>query len=195
MQSDDLKLNSLKSNKHKSSKRQPYFEAALSDFVYDAASGRAIRHLVQCGYTTEQIMHLLNYPTPRYKVEKTVYRYLKETGVIVTQFPISLDQMQSVVIKCPSEDKLYCKLKQYIQENGQENSYLSCPFGIMDTNILLSPLTLREKEYILGIAWESFVVYHQLNQRMLEIGSQLAFQNDIFSFYFLKSMEILTCST
>lgn len=178
----------------KPTKRQTYFESALSDFVYDAASGRAIRHLVDRGYTTEQIMNLLNYPTPRKKVEKTVYRYLKETGIILTQLPIPREQMQPVILKCNSEDMLYCHLKEYICQNGQENSYLSCPFGIKNINNILSPLTLREKEYILGIAWEPLIAYHQLNQRMLEIGSQLAFNNDMFAFYFFKSMEYLTCS-
>ena len=60
-----------------------YFQDALSDFVYDAASGRAIRHLADTGYTTAQIVHQLDYPTPFAKVQHTVTRHLKETGILL----------------------------------------------------------------------------------------------------------------
>ena len=36
--------------------KQNYFKQALSDFAFDAAAGRAIRHLVDVGYTSSQIM-------------------------------------------------------------------------------------------------------------------------------------------
>ena len=36
--------------------RPKYFEAALSDFVFDVAAGGAIRHLVDRGYSVEQMM-------------------------------------------------------------------------------------------------------------------------------------------
>ena len=52
--------------------RQKYFDEALSDFVHDAASGGAIRHLVDLGYSLTQIMQALSYPTPRERVQKTV---------------------------------------------------------------------------------------------------------------------------
>ena len=45
-----------------------YFEAALSDFVFDVAAGGAIRHLTDRGYSVEQIMRELSYPVPRIKV-------------------------------------------------------------------------------------------------------------------------------
>lgn len=60
-----------------------YFQDALSDFVHDAASGRAIRHLVDIGFTTARIMNELDYPTPFEKVQRTVTRYLKETGILL----------------------------------------------------------------------------------------------------------------
>lgn len=49
---------------NKNEKPGKYFQDALSDFVYDAASGRAIRHLTDSGYTAAQIMQQLSYPTP-----------------------------------------------------------------------------------------------------------------------------------
>lgn len=41
-----------------------YFQNALSSFVTDAACGGAIRHLVDIGYTLDQIVERLDYPAP-----------------------------------------------------------------------------------------------------------------------------------
>ena len=172
--------------------KQNYFKQALSDFAFDAAAGRAIRHLVDVGYTSSQIMQRLDYPVPEAKVHKAVYRYRTETGILLKNLPeISF---QSVLLKRKNDvlTSLYSYLMHKILQNGEENSYLSCPFGLLPpdrVHKILSPLTTREREYILGIAWEPAVVYHRLNLRMLEIGVQLAADSDIFLFYFLKTKE------
>jgi len=62
--------------------RKEYFEAALSDFVFDVAAGGAIRHLTDRGYSVEQIMRELSYPVPRDRVEKAVYRHLTESRIL-----------------------------------------------------------------------------------------------------------------
>lgn len=59
-----------------------YFEAALSDFVFDVAAGGSIRHLTDRGYSVEQIMRELSYPVPRARVEKAVYRHLIQLSLI-----------------------------------------------------------------------------------------------------------------
>lgn len=66
---------------------QKYFKNALSDFTYETASGGAIRHLADLGYTVKQITEKLTYPTPYERVRKTVWQYLIDTGVILTQEP------------------------------------------------------------------------------------------------------------
>lgn len=178
-------------------KRQKYFDEALSDFVHDMASGRAVRHLADTGYTTTQIMQMLDYPASRQSVEKTVYRHFIETGIILTKLPVPKDSMVQSVLECSSEAQLYACLKKHLAQNGEEHSYISCPFGLPGTNTadalqkLLSPLTTREKEYILGIPWEPAVMYHRLNRRMLEIGLQLAAHSCQFSFYFIKSLKTI----
>ncbi len=73
-----------------------YFQDALSDFVYDAASGRAIRHLADAGYTTEQIVNQLDYPTPFAKVQHTVTRHLKESGILLESLPVPPASLQAV---------------------------------------------------------------------------------------------------
>jgi hypothetical protein len=56
----------------------------------------------------------------------------------------------------------------------------------------LSPLTSRERDYILGIPWEKKIMYHRLTSRMLEISVQLAVHSpEELTFYFLQSRERL----
>lgn len=66
---------------------QEYFKNALSDFTYEAASGGAIRHLTDLGYTVKQICEQLSFPTPYARVQKTVWQQLIDTGVILTEEP------------------------------------------------------------------------------------------------------------
>ena len=64
-----------------------YFQKALADFTHEAASGGAIRHLTDMGYTVKQIAALLDFPTPYERVQKGVWERLLETRVIVTEEP------------------------------------------------------------------------------------------------------------
>ena len=66
---------------------QDFFRNALSDFTYEAASGGAIRHLTDLGYTVKQISEKLTYPTPYERVRKTVWQQLLDTNVVLTEEP------------------------------------------------------------------------------------------------------------
>lgn len=175
-----------------------YFEDALSDFIHEMTSAGAIRHLVDAGYSVEQIMNTLDYPTPRERVEQTVYRYMTESGILLTRLPMKEEAMRRYNLKHPSIKELSDILREKMDRNGIERSYASCPFGAYgkkDTELLrgqLSCLTSREQEYILGIRWEQKVMYHRLNDPMLEIGKYLAVKSDFeIQFYFLKTEEIV----
>lgn len=67
--------------------KQDYFRNALSDFTYEAASGGAIRHLADLGYTVRQICDKLTYPTPYERVRNTVWQHLIDTRVVLTEEP------------------------------------------------------------------------------------------------------------
>lgn len=178
--------------------KQKYFEEALSDFVHDAASGGAIRHLAQLGYTTGQIMERLDFPTPRERVEKTVSRYLMEQGILVEKLPCPEEEMTARVLKRTTQAKLCATLRAYIQKNGEAHSFAGCPFGVMQRKDkaqyqrLLSCLTLREREYMEGLPLADRMMYHRLNDRMLEISIVLAVRGGWDArFYFLDSREML----
>lgn len=76
-----------------------YFRDALSDFTYEAASGGAIRHLTDLGYTAKQIAEKLTYPTPYERVRKTVWQQLVDTQVVLTQEPGSGKQRGKTTYK------------------------------------------------------------------------------------------------
>lgn len=64
-----------------------YFQNALSDFTHEVASGGAIRHLAGLGYTVKQISERLDFPTPYDRVQREVWKYFLETGVILYDEP------------------------------------------------------------------------------------------------------------
>ncbi len=178
--------------------KQKYFEEALSDFVHDVASGRAIRHLVSSGYTTDQIMQRLDFPTPRERVEQTVYRCMTESGTLLESLPVPEENMETVFLKDAKPAQLAALLSEYLGADGEEFSYVSCPFGTIrrDREIrlarMMACLTAREREYLLGIPWKMQIMYHRLNSRMWEISLQMAVHSDAeMKFYFLKSKKIV----
>lgn len=179
-----------------SDEKREYFQAALSDFVFDVAAGGAIRHLVDRGHSVEQIMKELDYPVPRTKVEKAVYRYMTETGILIAKLPPEDDNVRIHLLHEKDGKKLHEAIIRYSEEYGIENSYMECPFRkwIKDDKCklqqVISCLTSREQEYILGICWEQNVMYHRLNERMREIGIKLSMHTDEeWKFYFIESIK------
>ncbi len=175
-----------------------YFEEALSDFIFDAASGGAIRHLADRGYSVEQIMKELDFPAPRERVEKTVYRHMIDTGMLRVSLPVEEESMRIQSCRQMTVYELTKYLSEHIGVNGEESSYMLCPFGTWlkndknKLNQVIACLTAREQEYIMGIRWERNIMYHRLNSRMLEIGAQLARNSEMDTrFYFLAERLIV----
>ncbi|MCI9534984.1 MAG: hypothetical protein HFG53_09295 [Lachnospiraceae bacterium] len=67
--------------------KQEYFKKSLSDFTFDMASGGAIRHLADRGYTVEQIVKMLDFPTPYDRVRQTVWKYFLDKGTVLLKEP------------------------------------------------------------------------------------------------------------
>ncbi len=99
-------------------------------------------------------------------------------------------QMRSILWKesiyDPRRDgKLTELLHRKCEKYGETYSYVSCPFGkLADDQYsqngaetiaeeIISCLNGRQREYLQGIRWDQPVLYHRLNQRMLEILSKL----------------------
>lgn len=188
----DFKNENVKDEFHNPNSK--YFQEALSDFMYDAASGRAIRHLCDAGYTAAQIMRQLDYPTPFSKVQHTITRHLKETGVLLEQLPILCSNFETIRFNRIQPETLFSFLTAQIKQDGEEHSYMSCPFTAAGQQTdtfqrACSMLTKREREYLEGIIWDVMPSYHRLNRRMLEIGVQIASCSKDIRFYFLISKK------
>lgn len=78
---------------------QSYFQNALSDFTHEAASGGAIRHLTDLGYTTKQIMERLDFPTPLARVQKEAWQRLIDTNVILLEEPGSVKREKTAYVR------------------------------------------------------------------------------------------------
>lgn len=66
---------------------QEYFKQALSNFTFEIASGGAIRHLADHGYTVEEIAEKLDFPTPHERIQDTVWKHFLEKGVLLFEEP------------------------------------------------------------------------------------------------------------
>lgn len=66
---------------------QEYFKKALADFMFDAASGGAIRHLADRGYTATEILKKLDFPTPYDRIQNTIWQHFLDTGVLLLEEP------------------------------------------------------------------------------------------------------------
>lgn len=67
--------------------KQDYFNNAISNFTFEVASGGAIRHLADLGYTVKQIKERLDFPTPYEKVQKAVWEHLLDKGILLVEEP------------------------------------------------------------------------------------------------------------
>lgn len=192
--------------------RESYFEAALSDFTFDVAAGGAIRHLTDRGYSVEQMMRELSYPVPRAKVEKAVYRYMTESGILLAKLPEENGNLRIRCLKAEKGADFARKLADAIAESGEKTAYMECPFGGWKKGTerktlptiesepggaemgyrgeewfrqTFTCLTGREQEYLSGIRWEQDVMYHRMNDRMREIALKLIRNTDYgWKFYF-----------
>lgn len=75
---------------------QEYFKNALANFMYEAASGDAICHLADQGYTVRQMKEQLAFPTSYEKIQKTVWKHLCSTGVLLLTEPGSGKQQEKI---------------------------------------------------------------------------------------------------
>ena len=91
-----------------------YFQKALADFTHQVASGGAIRHLTDLGYTVKQIMDRLDYPTSFERVQMGVWERLIESGVVLLEEP-GRQHIEGIT----NEDGKRMKKAVYVQDYDQ----------------------------------------------------------------------------
>lgn len=100
---------------------QSYFQNALSNFTHEVASGGAIRHLTDLGYTAKQIAGQLDYPTPFSRVRQDVWQRLIETDVILLEEPGSGKKEKTSYVR--EHDKFgRSSFRRVVEAAGEENA-------------------------------------------------------------------------
>lgn len=158
--------------------KESFFQQALSDFTSQVAYGDAVKRLADEGYSTKQILEMIDYPAPESKVEKMVFERLCETGVILLELPEKkgyLDVSENFVANVSKsklrKDKFLAQLNKRCLQNGIENSYIMLEFNLenKDTLKMLSKLDNRQRDYIIGIFGSHKKIYHRINFTIREI--------------------------
>ena len=177
-----------------------YFSKALSNFTNDIASGDAIRHLADLGYTVNEIHDRLDFPTPHSRIADTVWKHYIDMGVIRLNEPDGRPvEKVSYVREYDSLGRAYYKQVREVvmpggctasqddvthspksQSDGVEDSaplkYIPVDFGIKiyqnraAFEESLSDLEPRDRDYILSLPWPLKTVWHIADERMNRIS-------------------------
>lgn len=153
-----------------------YFSNALYDFVSDVASGDAIRHLADKGFTVREIVERLSFPTPVEKVRKVVWQHYIDTGVIRLTEPNNEPLTRVAYVK---ESNQYGKssFRRVVEKvsNSKELEYVTCDYGkemYKDKERFVGQLECLDacdREYILELPWPLERVWHVRDERMERI--------------------------
>ncbi len=155
---------------------EEYFKKALSDFTNDFASGGAIKHLADNGFTVKEIHDRLDFPTPMSKVSETVWKHFLDEGIILTEEPVKGEIKEKIdYVKVQSEFGKTSFKRVVTQMPAPECEYIKCDFGkeiYKDKEGFkksLSVLSERDRDYILGLPWPLTPVWHIADERMKRI--------------------------
>lgn len=158
------------------------FRQALSDFTFDVASGGAIRHLTDLGYTVKQIQEKLDFPTPAARIQEGVWKRLVDTGVIFLEEPRRQEAKEKVNYIREYDSYGKASFRRVVETNMQPETagaFLVCEFGLLryrdgeKYRKVLGALDEKQAEYIDGLPWPLRKVWHRADERMQEIERRL----------------------
>lgn len=158
-----------------------HFQNSLQTFALDVASLGAVRHLAECGWTVDEIMDELAFPTPREIVRREVWETLVKNGVIRCTSPTGktvLKQERFVREYGKYGKATFRKVVETVEVEEAPEDYVACDFGKYSEEELTERLARagisgRDRDYILGLPWEKTTVYHRRDERMNRIEKKL----------------------
>ncbi len=164
---------------------QSYFEKALSDFTFDMASGGAIRHLTDLGFSVNEIAERLDYPTPVEKIKETVWKHLVQQGILCMDDPTVTTKAEKITYKQEYSDTGKMTFRRVVEHQElSDKVYIPCDFGkrrYQNEALFLeqlSSLNVKDRDYILGLPWPLQTVWHVADERMIRIRKVLEKQRD-----------------
>ena len=158
------------------------FRQALSDFTFDVASGGAIRHLTDLGYTVKQIQEQLDFPTPVTRIQEAVWKRLVETGIIFLEEPWRQTSKEKVNYIREYDSYGKASFRRVVETNPRPETagaFLVCEFGLLryrdgeKYRKVVGALDARQAEYVDGLPWPLKKVWHRADERMLGIERRL----------------------
>ena len=156
------------------------FKNALISYVRDFASGDAIRHLADKGYTVEEISGRLDFPIEREEIGKIVWQRYLDTGVIALKDPAAQGTFEEVSYEKVQGRYGKVSFKQVKKQMNYTEEYVACDLGkklYKDRESVvkrLSGLNENELEYVLGLPWPLETVWHKKDARIVRILEALA---------------------
>ena len=153
------------------------FKKALGNMTREVAYKAAVRHLTDNEYSLDQIMENLSYPVSRDEVQRTMYEYMLESGIICEELPDE-DTVKEKVSYVMEEGAYGKKSYRRIVETDTTGKYeyAPCDFGTLDEigwERLKKRLDKKDIEYVTGIPWPDKTVYHRMTERFKGIWSRL----------------------
>ncbi len=156
-----------------------FFKQALANMTQDAASGDAIRHLADAGYTVDQIANRLTFKTPRERIRKTVWEHYIDKGIISMVDPkgLPLEEVDYVREQNEYGKVSFRRVTKKVERPNAE--YIACDFGRQiyknseEFEKKLKKLDKADDEYVRGLPWPLETVYHIADERMKRIISIL----------------------
>ena len=156
-----------------------YFNRALSDFTFDVASGGAICHLCDLGYSVKEISEKLLFPTPVTRIRETVWKHLLKKGVILTEDPGKEHQAEKITYVREYGVAGKASFRRVVEKAVlPAGDYIPCDFGkqmYQDRQMFerkLERLSPGDREYLLDLPWPLQTVYHIADERMCRIARQ-----------------------
>ncbi len=157
------------------------FNRALHNFTMDLASGDAIRHLADLGYTVREIREKLHYPTPIAQIKNVVWKKLVDDGTILLEDPATVSCSTKKTYETRKDEFGKTYFVQILDKGDSINpaDYYRCDFGRMiykdakGFEDYISALNPREKEYLLNLPWPLCPVWHKLDERFSAIVRKL----------------------
>ncbi len=153
------------------------FNKALTDFMNDFATGDAIRHLADRGFTVPEIKERLDFPASLEHIGSCVWEHFLKTGVICLEDPAGKDTF--VRYRTIKETDSFGRISfRQVKEEAKNapKEYLSCDFGtlIRKEAKKLEGLEQRDLDYLLFLPWPAHTVWHVADERMKRISSFIA---------------------
>ena len=153
------------------------FKKALGNMTREVAYKAAVRHLTDNEYSLDQIMDKLSYPVSRDEVQRTMYEYMLESGMICEELPDE-DSVKEKISYVMEEGAYGKKSYRRIIETDTtgKHEYVPCDFGMLkeaDWEKVKNKLDKKDIEYITGIPWPKKTVYHRMTERFKGIYSRL----------------------